>query len=78
MQFQGLTTDIKQRRGVAPELAKKLFHRTAGVTIATITSMQDYKIDAPFDAHQHAPSAHLYWIPGNMMLNAISGIAPIS
>jgi hypothetical protein len=48
------------------------------MTIGAIASMQDYKIDAPLDAHQHAPNAHMYWIPGNMMLNAISGIAPIS
>ncbi|MGR3512257.1 MAG: hypothetical protein ACU0GG_05790 [Paracoccaceae bacterium] len=78
MQFPALTTDIKQRRGVAPQLAKTLLHCTPGVTIAVISSMQDYKIDAPIDAHQHAPNAHMYWIPGNMMLNAISGIAPIS
>lgn len=57
---------------------KALFHGALGVTIAAITSMQDYKTDAPLDAHQHAPNAHMYWIPGNMMLNAISGIAPIS
>ena len=78
MQFQALTTDIKQRRGVAPELAKTLFHGALGVTIAAITSMQDYKFDAPLDAHQDAPNTYMYWIPGNMMLNAISGIAPIS
>ena len=40
--------------------------------------MQDYKIDTSIDAHQHVLNAHMYWIPGNMMLNAISGIAPIS
>ena len=40
--------------------------------------MQDYKIDTSIDAHQHVPNAHMYWIPSNMMLNAISGIAPIS
>ena len=78
MQFQALTTDIIQRRGVAPELAKTFFHRALGVTIAAITSMQDYKIAVSLDAHQRAPNAHMYWIPGDMMLNAISGIAPIS
>ena len=48
------------------------------VTITIMTSMQNYKIDASLDAHHHASNAHMYWIPGNMMLNAISGIAPIS
>ena len=46
--------------------------------IGAITSMQDYKINASIDVHQQTPNAHMYWIPGNMMLNAISGIAPIS
>ena len=40
--------------------------------------MQDYKIDTSVDVHQLTPNTHMYWIPGNMMLNAISGIAPIS
>ena len=76
--FQALTTDIKQRKGVAPELANTLFLGTPGAAIAAITSMQDYKIESSLDAHRHAPDAHMYWIPGNMMLNATSGIAPIS
>ena len=65
-------------RSVGTERRKALFHCTSGVTIAPINSMQDYKIDTPFDVHQLTPNANMYWIPGNIMLNAISGIAPIS
>ena len=55
-----------------------LFHCTQGLTIAVINSVQDYKIGVSIDVRQHTPNAHMYWIPGDMMLNAISGIAPIS
>ena len=65
-------------RSVGIERRKSLFHCTPGLTIAVINSAQDYKIDTSIDAHQHVPNAHMYWIPSNMMLNAISGIAPIS
>lgn len=65
-------------RSVGTEPRKAFCHCTPEVTITVIHSMQDYKIDAPLDAHQDAPNVHMYWIPGNMMLNAISGIAPIS
>ena len=66
------------KRSVGTGRRKALFHCTPGLTIAVINSTQDYKIDASIEAHQHAPNAHMYWIPDNMMLNAISGIAPIS
>jgi len=65
-------------RSVGTERRKAHFHSTPGLTIAFINSVQDYKIDVSLDVHQHAPNAYMYWIPGNMMLNAISGIAPIS
>ena len=80
-EFDGISnSDLQYQttRSIDTERRKELFHCTPGLTITVITSMQDYKIDASLDAHQHAPNAHMYWIPGNMMLNAISGIAPIS
>ena len=49
-----------------------------GLTIAFFNTTQDYKIDASIDARRQTPNAHMYWIPGGMMLNAISGIAPKS
>ncbi len=70
--------DVRQFEDAGTEPREALFHCTPGVTIPLINSMQDYKIDASFDVHQHALNAHMYWIPGNMMLNTISGIAPIS
>lgn len=59
-------------------LSKALSYCPPGLTIAIINSVQDYKINASIDVHQQTPNTHMYWIPGNMMLNAISGIAPIS
>ena len=77
MTFQTLTCGIRQNEASAPN-GEIALSRHSWSDDRPITSMQDYKTDTPLDAHQHAPNAHLYWIPGNMMLNAISGIAPIS
>ena len=80
-EFDGVSFSVQRyqtTRSASTELKKAHIHRTPGVTIGAITSMQDYKIDASIDVHQQTPNAHMYWIPGNMMLNAISGIAPIS
>ena len=80
-EFDGISnSDLRYQttRSIDTERREALFHCTPGLTIAVITSMQNYKIDASLDAHQHAPNAHMYWIPGDMMLNATSGIAPIS
>lgn len=78
----GSVTNSDQRnqttRRVDTERRKALFHSPRRLTIAVIKSAQDYKIDAAIDVHQHVPHAHMYWIPGDIMLNAISGIAPIS
>jgi len=76
--FRAPGSEIRQNRDVGTQLRKALFHCTPGVTITVISSIQNYKIDASLDVHQHAPNAHMYWIPRNMMLNALSGIAPIS
>lgn len=70
--------DINQERNVRNELKKTLVLGAREVMIAVINIAQDYKINGLRDTRQHTPNARMYWIPGDMMLNAISGIAPIS
>jgi hypothetical protein len=45
MTFQTLTCGIRQNEASAPN-GESALHGALGVTIAAITSMQDYKIDA--------------------------------
>lgn len=80
-EFDGISnSDLRYQttRSIDTELEKALFQCILGVAIAIVTSRQDYKIDASVDVHQLTPNTHMYWIPGSMMLNAVSGIAPIS
>jgi len=63
---------------VGAELDEVLLHWPSGKKIAVINSAQNHNIDASLDVLQHASNTHMYWIPDNMMPNAISGIAPIS